>query len=96
MAWAAIRSIAETLGKEPEHFIAFNKGPIPFLAADESAPVPPCADRRRLSAWGRVRRVYRELVMLRDTLRAALGRDREAQLSAPLNRPGFTGAFVVQ
>lgn len=43
MAWAAIRSIAETLGKEPEHFIAFNKGPIPFLAADESAPVPPFA-----------------------------------------------------
>ncbi|WP_103336521.1 MobA/MobL family protein [Pseudotabrizicola formosa] len=55
-----------------------------FLAAPTSAPVPPFAfDHRRLSAWGRVRRVYRELVMLRDTLRARLLGDREAQRSAP-------------
>lgn len=56
----------------------------PFLTAPASAPVSPLAsDRRRLSAWGRVRRVYRELVMLRDTLRARLLGDREAQRSAP-------------
>jgi hypothetical protein len=55
----------------------------PFLTAPASAPVHPLAsDHRRLSAWGRVRRVYRELVMLRDTLRARLLGDREAQRSA--------------
>lgn len=56
----------------------------PFLAAPASAAVPPfAADHRRLSAWGRVRRVYRELVMLRDTLRAQLLGEREVQKSAP-------------
>lgn len=51
----------------------------PFLTAPNSAPVPPfVADQRRISAWGRVRRVYRELVMLRDTLRARLLGDRAA------------------
>ena len=60
----------------------------PFLAPTNSAPVPPFAsDHRRLSAWGRVRRVYRELVMLRDTLRARLLGDREAQQSAPPTTP---------
>lgn len=60
----------------------------PFLAAHTSTPVPPfAADHRRLSAWGRVRRVYRELVMLRDTLRARLLGDREAQRSAPPTTP---------
>ena len=45
----------------------------PFLAIQASpAPLPPFANHRRLSGWGRVRRVYRELVMLRDTLRARL------------------------
>jgi hypothetical protein len=59
-----------------------------FLAAPASAPVPPFAsDHRRFSAWGRVRRVYRELVMLRDTLRARLLGDREAQRSAPPTTP---------
>lgn len=43
----------------------------PFFAAAASAsPLPFAADHRRLSAWGRVRRVFRELVMLRDTMRA--------------------------
>ena len=56
----------------------------PFLAAPARAPVPPFAgDHRRLSAWGRVRRVYRELVMLRDTLRARLLGDHGVQRSAP-------------
>jgi hypothetical protein len=60
----------------------------PFVASTTSAPVPPfAADHRRLSAWGRVRRVYRELVMLRDTLRARLLGDREAQRSAPPTTP---------
>lgn len=44
----------------------------PFLSAHASAPVPPCLRSPPSSAWGRVRRVYRELVMLRDTLRARL------------------------
>lgn len=43
--------------------------PPPFFAAKAiTAPLPPFADHRRLSGWGRVRRVYRELVMRRDTL----------------------------
>ena len=60
----------------------------PFLAAPASTPVPPFAsDHRRLSAWGRVRRVYRELVMLRDTLRARLLGDRGQERSAPPTTP---------
>lgn len=50
----------------------------PFLAIQASpAPLPPLADHRRLSGWGSVRRVYRELVMLRDTLRARLFQRRQ-------------------
>jgi hypothetical protein len=60
----------------------------PFHAAHASAPVPPFAfDRRRLSAWGRVRRVYRELVMLRDTLRARLWGSSEQERSPPQTTP---------
>ena len=58
--------------------------PPPFLAAAGSAPVPPFGtDHRRLSGWGRVRRVYRELIMLRDTLRARLLGESEVERSAP-------------
>lgn len=39
---------------------------------------PFVADHRRLSAWGPVRRAYRELVVLRDTLRARLLGARKA------------------
>lgn len=60
----------------------------PFLAAHASTPIPPfVSDRRRLSAWGRVRRVYRELVMLRDTLRARLWGSSEQERSAPQTTP---------
>ncbi|WP_240484770.1 MobA/MobL family protein [Pseudoponticoccus marisrubri] len=48
----------------------------PFLA-DATPPAPPhFAPDRRLRRRGRLRRVFRELVMLRDTLRARLFRDR--------------------
>lgn len=74
-------------GNDDEGISAPTSSP-PFLSAHASAPVPPFAsDRRRLSAWGRVRRVYRELVMLRDTLRARLLGDREPRSKAqPLSQ----------
>jgi hypothetical protein len=82
--WAAVGAVgSDDEGNGDKSTIAPDSAP-PFLAAPASAPVPPfAADHRRLSAWGRVRRVYRELVMLRDTLRARLLGDREAQRSAP-------------
>ncbi len=82
--WAAVGADgSDDEGNDDEGISAPAAAP-PFLAAPASAPVPPFAgDHRRLSAWGRVRRVYRELVMLRDTLRARLLGDREAQRSAP-------------
>lgn len=52
----------------------------PFLAIQASpTPLPPFADHCRLFGWGRVRRVYRELVMLRDTLRARLFQRRQPE-----------------
>lgn len=58
----------------------------PFLDSTSNASASPpaiAADHRRLSAWGRVRRVYRELVMLRDTLRARFLRSHEPKNSSP-------------
>lgn len=82
--WAAVGAAgSDDEGTGDEDISAPAAAP-PFLAASTSAPVPPFAsDLRRLSAWGRVRRVYRELVMLRDTLRARLLGDSEAQRPAP-------------
>ena len=82
--WAAVGAAgSDDEGNDDEGISAPAAAP-PFLAAPASAPVPPFpGDHRRLSAWGRVRRVYRELVMLRDTLRARLLGDREAQRAAP-------------
>lgn len=55
----------------------------PFLAIEASpTPPPPFADHHRVSGWGRVRRVYRELVMLRDTLRARLFQRRQSDNTA--------------
>ncbi len=64
--------------------------PPPFLAASANAPDSPVnSGHRRLSAWGRVRRIYRELVMLRDTLRARLLGGRGAPQSAPTPAASF-------
>lgn len=82
--WAAVVAAGSDDEGNGDEGISAPAAAPPFLAAPASAPVPPIAgDHRRLSAWGRVRRVYRELVMLRDTLRARLLGDREAQRSAP-------------
>jgi len=82
--WASVIAA----GKDDEGRGSDKSGPLtvapPFLATTASAAVSTyAADHRRLSAWGRVRRVYRDLVMLRDTLRARLLGDREAQRPAP-------------
>lgn len=55
----------------------------PFLTAKASPTrIPPFADHRCFPRWGRVRRVYRELVMLRDTLRARLFQRRQPESNA--------------
>ena len=82
--WTAVGATGSDDEGNDDEGISAPAAPPPFLAAPASAPVRLFAgDHRRLSAWGRVRRVYRELVMLRDTLRARLLGDREAQRSAP-------------
>lgn len=86
--WAAVVATrSDDEGRGDEGISAPAASP-PFHAATISAPVPLfTADHRRLSAWGRVRRVYRELVMLRDTLRARFLGDCEGQRSAPQTTP---------
>jgi hypothetical protein len=88
LPWAAVVEAGSDDEGSSDEDISATAIPPPFLAANNNAPVPPfVADHRRLSAWGRVRRVYRELVMLRDTLRARLLGDREAQQSTPPTMP---------
>jgi hypothetical protein len=68
--WAA--TFANGGGDEADDKAAapFTHSP-PFLATKaEPAPVPTFAGHRSAAGWHRVRRVFRELVMLRDTLRS--------------------------
>lgn len=55
----------------------------PFLTTSTPPEPPPFAPDRRLRRGGRLRRVFRELVMLRDTLRARLFRDRSTRAMDP-------------
>lgn len=77
--WAAVVAVGDN--DEGSQGAASAPASPPFFATPPSpSQAPPfVADHRRISAWGRVRRVYRELVMLRDTLRARLIGDRAAQ-----------------
>lgn len=53
--------------------------PPPFFATDASPThIPPFATDRGIRCWGGIRRIYWELVMLRDTLRSHLLVKREA------------------
>jgi hypothetical protein len=81
--WAA--TVADGSGDEADRNAdtTFTHSP-PFLATKgEPNPVPPFAIHRSVDAWGRVRRVFRELVMLRDTLRARIFGDSETPHEAP-------------
>jgi hypothetical protein len=86
--WAAVVAPGNDDEGSGDEGICAPAVPPPFIAPNNSAPVPPFASNHcRLSAWGRVRRVYRELMMLRDILRARLLGDRKAQRSVPPNTP---------
>lgn len=58
----------------------------PFFATPPSpSQAPPFSVDRGIHRWRAVRRVYRELVMLRDTLRARLFPERDVPESKPQN-----------
>jgi len=81
--WAA--TVADRGGDEANNKAdsPFTHSP-PFLVQnDKLAPVPTFASHRGAVSWGRVRRVYRELVMLRDTLRARIFGESEVPHEAP-------------
>jgi MobA/MobL family len=76
--WAAV--VADGSDDEGGEGAASAPAPPPFLATNDSTtPFPPFATDRGVHGWRGVRRVYRELVMLRDTLRARLFGRREGQ-----------------
>ena len=61
--------------------------PPPFIATNTSpVPLPAFAADHGVHRWRGVRRVYRELVMLRDTLRARLFPEREVRRPLPEDR----------
>ncbi|RGP36868.1 MobA/MobL family protein [Pseudotabrizicola alkalilacus] len=75
--WAPVVAVGS---QDEGNASAFN-GPAastpPFLGTTaQPAPFPPLADHRSIRRWGSVRRVYRELVMLRDSLRSRLFPER--------------------
>lgn len=84
--WAAV--VADGSDDEGGKGAASAPAPPPFLSTTASTtPLPPFAADRGVHGWRGIRRVYRELVMLRDTLRARLFGSREGQqLSPPIGQ----------
>lgn len=81
--WAATGESGSQHEASSDTANTFSTEPLPFLAGRESQlPPPPFLDQRHLSRWSRVRRVYRELVMLRDTLRARFLGERQRSHTA--------------
>lgn len=75
--WATVIATRNN-GEGSDHDNAGSPPP-PFFATDaRPTQVPPFAADRSIRGWRGIRRLYRELVMLRDTLRSHLLRESEA------------------
>jgi hypothetical protein len=82
--WAAVETVRSDDGGSESAISAPSPSTPPFLAANAiPTPVSPIADDNRFFGWRSVRHVYRELVMLRDTLRARVFPVKETHRSIP-------------
>lgn len=94
--WAAVVEVGSDDGGSER--AANAAAPPPFLAASpnskQATPFPPV---RSVHSWGGVRRIYRELVMLRDTLHSRLmGNCIDSESAPSLRRPTPKGRDVTR